>query len=517
MFHFKEMDLGLERHGGRSSTRLPREICGYRPLGKFPFLIKHRHKLSSRSRWRQFHRFERRTHGVVRHRFDRRSSQPSSHLLPLSCQSFYLPFNISPSLLPPRLTLPSKMHSVITSPVRPICINKPLPPHPTDSPKPSTPIPIPRRKSVHPPPCSPIRDQASPDLVFNFDFSVSPERHDSMTQMLLEQRGAGVRLFPLNQKTRYAPFTAGTGVEVELSVHPYAREPFLYSIPKILARDTQPGQHVRARTSTINGEGAGGGAADQERTAPVHARIPSTSSSMSFSSYPSSTSSLPVSTSVSVDLDVNSSCGSDDGINVLTTAFQRSLISASNTSVSPSAATSFAEGHHQAPSQTTFRPLSPISPPLSSRFGTHPLRQPRPKPLQPSKAGAAPVVSLDVAQAEQLQCWCTPSTRTLRDRGWAWGGRVVSMMEYGSGRMSLVLSDEELERSLEKDALDSEGEEPQTISERERGENADRDREKIGEQERERGRTRGRAPARGPDVSRLRAMPGWQWADARGK
>ncbi|TFY57020.1 hypothetical protein EVJ58_g7284 [Rhodofomes roseus] len=40
--------------------------------------------------------------------------------------------------------------------------------------KPTMPITIPRRKAVRPPPCSPIRQQPSPDIVFNFDFSFSP-------------------------------------------------------------------------------------------------------------------------------------------------------------------------------------------------------------------------------------------------------------------------------------------------------------------------------------------------------
>lgn len=159
---------------------------------------------------------------------------------------------------------------------------------PTKPPKPSVPISIPRRrKSARPPPRSPIRAQASsPDLLFNFDFSVSPDPpragfaarwEEEMARLPLQQRGRmNMLLFQRERTDRRAgygyarfgvsngpPAAGGVGhghgqgqdekvggeltLEVE-GARPYGREPFLCTIPKLLLRNTAAA-HARTKST----------------------------------------------------------------------------------------------------------------------------------------------------------------------------------------------------------------------------------------------------------------------------
>ena len=422
------------------------------------------------------------------------------------------------------------------------CGSKSLPPTPLKiASNPTSPIPIPRRKAVCPPPSSPVRDQRSPELVFNFDFSVSPDTPDTSAHLFLQQRGAGVRRFPLHQKTSYAPLSA-LGINHDAPVQPYAQEPFLYAVPKLPFHDAQNTHTVYARSDVLTS----GANETKEPTAIGHRRVTSGSSLSSLSSFQSSEPSCPPSADVSMQID------GDENF-PLTSAFQRPLISASVTSTSlssldnPSLSPSF-----------LYRSPSP-SPPRQrrSRTRTRHVGPPRPPALRRTTA-AAPVVSLNVAQAERSdrglsarghersQSPCSGIAQPRKRRSSSVGaeqdieklrdparrmatvvgrgaGRVVSMFEYnkyGSGR-SLV-SDEDIERSLEKDlqhGAATSGDCGGSVS-RHRPEGRQGRREKgdvrgVGSPELERGRARGRAPVRGvATTTRPRALPGWQWIDA---
>ncbi|RPD56182.1 hypothetical protein L226DRAFT_91638 [Lentinus tigrinus ALCF2SS1-7] len=419
------------------------------------------------------------------------------------------------------------------------CSSKPPPPTSLKiTSNPTSPIPIPRRKAVCPPPSSPVRDQRSPELVFNFEFSVSPDAPDATAHLFLQQRGAGVRRFPLHQKLTYAPLSA-LGTSHDTPAQPYAQEPFLYAVPKLPFHDAQNTHTVYAASDVL----AAAANDTKEASATRHRRLTSGSSLSSLSSFQSSEPSCPPSADVSMQID------GDENF-PLTSAFQRPLISASVTSTSLSSL----DNASFSPS-VLYRSPSP-SPPrqLRSRTRTRHVGPPRPPALRRTTA-AAPVVSLNVAQAEcsdrglsvrghersrspysgmaqprkrrsssvgaehDVEKLRDPARRmaTVVGRG---AGRVVSMFEYnkyGSGR-SLV-SDEDIERSLEKEiqhGADTSGDDGRSVSRHRREERREKGSARGARSpELERGRARGRAPVRGAaTATRTRALPGWQWIDA---
>lgn len=399
---------------------------------------------------------------------------------------------------------------------------------------PSTPIPIPRRRTAHPPPRSPTRDQNSPELVFNFDFSVSPEDPKVTSQLMLQQRGLGMRCCPLQQNATHTPLAA-LGINHGGQTHPYAREPFLYTVPKQPLADAQnthgpvyentqviPTFLDVSKTSVVEGLSSDNG-------------LSIASSASSLSSFQSSDASRPHSADVSMCLD------GDENF-TLTSAFQRPLVSASVTS-SPTASL---ENASFSPS-VFYRSPSP-SPPRhhDSRARTRAMAPSRPTALRRTTT-AAPVVSLNVVEAgrsdwsfgrERSRSPYSGITRsrtrrsssaraergdpgrrmaTVVGRG---AGRVVSMFEYTAGRGRSLVSDEDIERSLEKET------ECSAVTNGGGGENASRwrgeEKRQDGEQglpgspELERGRARGRASTRGgATTTRTRALPGWQWIDVQ--
>ncbi|KAI0373865.1 hypothetical protein BV20DRAFT_937295, partial [Pilatotrama ljubarskyi] len=396
----------------------------------------------------------------------------------------------------------------------------------------SSPIAVPRRKSIHPPPCSPSRDQNSPELVFNFEFSVSPDRPGLAIPRYLQNQGATARLFPLHQKTAaYLPLSA-LGSHHSTTTHPYAHEPFLYTVPKALLRDTQYTNRsaransitdtVSTRTSDYDAESALGGRVSSEPSIPKLPAVPSSS--------------------LLADHAVDSSRSAENS--PLTTAFRRPLASVSSSSGSWSNQGSFCPS-------SLYRSPSP-SPPRAStpHIQQYTRSRLRPPPASRSKAlqrtaAAAPVVSLNVAQAERpclgnrgrspypgtakprtrrsstvgtgqtLEKIREPSRRmsTVIGRG---AGRVVSLGENRLGSNMSLVSDEDIERSLEKDHAEV------AVYPRERSwspqpgdERGQRRSEKEGDDaEPERGRSRSRVPVRGTAVPRTRTLPGWQWTDA---
>ena len=407
-----------------------------------------------------------------------------------------------------------------------------LPPPVSDTcSRPTKPIPIPRRRTAHPPPCSPTRDQNSPELVFNFDFSVSPDDPQIGPQLLLQQRGPpSTRRFPLQQNATYTPLAA-LGTNHGVPAHPYAREPFLYTIPKLPLQDTQntpASMFVDPRAPTPS--------VDVSKTRVVSS---ASSSLSSLSSLQSSEPSCPPSADASMHLS-----GDADENFLLTSAFQRPLVSASVTSSSKS---SF-ETASLSPSAFYHSP-SP-SPPRYVRSDTRnrDMGLHRPTALRRTTA-AAPVVSLNVAQAqrsdrvldrrERSPYSGTVSPRTKRSSSVGAGhaiekvqdpgrrmatvvgrgaGRVISMFEYTYGGGRSLVSDEDIEQSLEKEArqhAETSGQPERNVGRGRREKRQQAEQTRVASPEVDRGRARGRASARGgAATARSRALPGWQWMDA---
>ncbi|TBU46246.1 hypothetical protein BD309DRAFT_645865 [Dichomitus squalens] len=412
-------------------------------------------------------------------------------------------------------------------------VEKSLPPTPSNTAsRRSSPIPIPRRRSVHPPPCSPTRSQDSPELVFNFDFSLSPDAPDATAHVLFQQRGANMRRLPL-QKAAYSPL-ATLGTNHQRLAHPYAQEPFLYPVPKPPPATEKALSKVGYADKSLH--------ALKEQIAPdPPAR--STYSSPSASSLSSSRSSrpscLPSANASSLHLDT-------DEAFPLTSAFERPLMSDSVAS-SYNSMSSFQDIESLSLSPPTpYRTPSP-SPPrlLPSDARLRQATPQRPAALQRTQT-AAPVVSLNVTQAQRSDRSSgigrgersrspssgivPPRTRRsssvgagldltkLRDPTRRMGtvvgrgaGRVISMFEYGNVNARSLVSDEDIEGSLEKDHADR----PRD-PERDRRLAVEREKDGVqgcGSPVLERGRARGRAGVAAP--KRTRALPGWQWMDAR--
>ncbi|KAH9947416.1 hypothetical protein B0H21DRAFT_331819 [Amylocystis lapponica] len=407
--------------------------------------------------------------------------------------------------------------------------------------KPSLPITIPRRENARPPPRSPLRPLPSPDLVFNFDFSPCSVK-DLSTQAWLQQcRPTTFARSP----TGYAPFaiepdvraymrSPGVGPESELL--PYDDEPVLCSVPRTLEQSTR---HTRLRThsspvpgsarviSAIDENGNVGTDRDFEQV--VSASAVSSILYPSCSSLGSSALVQLVHTSGGAYGPVTQKCGPENSedADVLIAAFQQSLVS--STSGSASASTSVSTYSQFSPpaspsSPVTVLPLSPVSQPTRrptnscwrSGLGTALAKQAH---VHLASSAAAPVVSFKVAQAERATCgskagWLptfydTPrvtargrspypsmSSRARRNSSTSIGASRGVGTVVGAGRaanmragrvMSVVMSDEDLERSLEK-------EEREEWPKRGR---FDEDVDAAFAQWEERGRPRGRTMARG--------------------
>ncbi|OJT05494.1 hypothetical protein TRAPUB_3687 [Trametes pubescens] len=385
----------------------------------------------------------------------------------------------------------------------------------------SSPIAVPKRKSNYPPLCSPPRDQNSPEFVFNFDFSVSPDVPAMTSPLYLQNQGVSTRLFPLQQKAAaFLPLSAlGTGDSSK--AHPYANEPFLYSLPKTPFRDSQ-NTYGDSRVKPLAGE------------APL---VPySTKSTVPEPSSPGLSAPL---------LPSATSCLSPDPMDCdeeqpLTSAFRAPLMSSSvaDSSASWSDRDSISlSSFYRSPSPS---PPRMQSPPRRVYSGGRPrqLLLTRSKASQRTVA-AAPVVSLSVAQAERpvygsSRHFPYPANPELRGRRGSIASnsrstekmpertrRMSTVVGRGAGRvlhrsasgMSLV-SDEDIERSLEKDedenSVSSRG---RSTSRRRRDESVEHlvEKERRGEPEPERGRARGRVPLRGLAApTGERASPAWQ-------
>ena len=355
---------------------------------------------------------------------------------------------------------------------------------------PSSPIPIPRRKTAHPPPCSPVRDEKSPDFAFNFDFSISPDAPAAIVDLFRQHRQTTHGPPHSQQNMAHIPFSALAGHVCDAG-HPYEQEPFLYAVPKMPLRDTR-----NTQVST-----------------------------------PPNLDSLPPS------IHTSETCASGGDENMpLTSAFHAPL-------VSESAASSPAFSQDD-PFLLSWSPPSPV---FCGRTNQLSLAPTLPKALRHTST-AAPVVSLSIAQAERSEpvagvrgrsrppisginqrrarrrssVGAEHDLRKIRDCGRRMGtvvgrgaGRVVSLVEYKYGRGKSLVSDEDIECSLEKERpedLDQWGR-GRSISPQQRGDHHGLC--TSGSLEVDRGRARERAQDRGTPATEAhpRALPGWQWVD----
>ncbi|KAI0671067.1 hypothetical protein C8Q78DRAFT_834566 [Trametes maxima] len=405
-----------------------------------------------------------------------------------------------------------------------------LPPTPSSG---SRPIPVPKRRSCPPPPSSPIRDQNSPELVFNFDFSVSPDVPDMTASVFLQNQGATNRLFPLQKRAAsYLPLSV-LGSELNGAAHPYAHEPFLYAVPKAPFRDSQ-NTHRDTNAVRVGDDVSKASSADDEvGPSLLHGSLLGRPASSVVSSQPSATSCHP-----SPDRSMDPHSDEDDE-HPLTTAFRGQL-------VSPSVFSCGTWSDRDSSSPSSFYRSPPSSPP---RVVTTSRRMsPRARLLLPSRsnvlqrtAAAEPVISLNVAQAERpyfssrgrspypgivkprprrsSSVGTGHSLEKIRERARRMStvvgrgaGRVVSLAENRRGSGMSLVSDEDIERSLEKDSSGG-GSHGKTALRRQYEEGMEED-QLEGEAERERGRARARVPLRGT-TARVPVLPGWQWTEAR--
>ncbi|EPS98670.1 hypothetical protein FOMPIDRAFT_1061230 [Fomitopsis schrenkii] len=389
--------------------------------------------------------------------------------------------------------------------------------------KPTMPIAIPRRKTVCPPPCSPIRQQGSPDIVFNFDFSFSPcsfqghgqiiTRKDDWAPQFMQQRGRTNLVLAHQCHQQQKALCGLTRRNSSVRRHTealYRNQPMRGLLAQALR--THEGAYSQGSGGDLEAEYSENIAIhdneiiDADVLASAYASPTSSEcSSVVFASPPRDT------------------CSSDRGRQTqdqggfadpgLTSAFQRSVASTSasvsnqTTSPDPFAhldspvhlasalpsppATSRTTSVTSSPSSRV--PLHPIFP--HNRSSTHLLRT----------AAAEPIVCLNVAEAQRPE---RPRGRSPYPSGPVYHGRRSSsagsrptVTTLGRTRSSLVLSNEELERSLEKDV----GVEPGRGLERGthgREELDEKEMVRGWEMEYERGRTRGRTRGRGITVAR---------------
>lgn len=397
--------------------------------------------------------------------------------------------------------------------------------------KPSSPIAIPRRKTAQPPPRSPIRQQPSPDLMFNFDFSVSPRSFqgkglslkDEWAQPLLQQRGhAGVLLAQCLPKTMY---TDERDVDSDVPRPNHGTK--FQDGPVVCPASQGPMQGMRVEDENTE---VGNGAGEMVHTLPSVSPPSSVFSSSTCSSVAFAAITGDVQVSETPHYTQNTRYEMESEHQHLISAFQGSLTSGTLASVASVASVESSSLSPEPSSAMLFRPPSPISPPIS-----HPSQRPRlimptmfsrsPSHAHIVRTAAAPVVSLKVVEAEGTPRGpktgsSPPSSGTVRVRDMLpypgaglrvrrsssvgssrrpniVGGRVLGMRFGNKQRVaSLVLTNEELERSLELAAQPDE-----TLKYCRCDGHASKE---IKHREVDRGRTRNRAVTRSDSV--LRAL-----------
>ncbi|CCL99277.1 uncharacterized protein FIBRA_01292 [Fibroporia radiculosa] len=378
--------------------------------------------------------------------------------------------------------------------------------------EPSLPIAIPRRKTARPPPRSPLRRPTSPDLVFNLEFSVSPCSFQGAGHILagMTPRARAEEWMPsfLHQRGRANLLLAHQCHQQQRVMFKNARR----------ARSPAVPQHVlfnEKSALTLDAQ-------EREEMANIVADVDVTDESSASAS--SSQMSSVVFTAPSYDIPgtglAHGDRYEDENDNPsLISAFQQSLTSTSGSASEPRSALTAIMASQPICAPVAVQQPSPVSPPCPRPY---PFPRRRMLPMStifPAGAGhrkdraranaqllrtpAAPVVSLDVAQVRcvgpraysrgRASPYPGLGLRTRRSSSTGSRPTVLStgrtLATCGPGS-SLVLSNEDIEHTLEK--VDMEGLEQEKV--------AVEDRLEQKEREVERGRTRGRSRGRGMGI-----------------
>ncbi|KAH9829659.1 uncharacterized protein C8Q71DRAFT_396547 [Rhodofomes roseus] len=388
--------------------------------------------------------------------------------------------------------------------------------------KPTMPITIPRRKAVRPPPCSPIRQQPSPDIVFNFDFSFSPCSFQGHGQIIARKDDWAPQTQFLQQRGRTSILLAQQCHQQQKALCGLTRRSSSTRRGAEALYCSQPLRHgLLAQALRTNeraySQGPGGYMEDEASEDLTNCDRDIVESEELASAYASPVSSGCSSVVFAAPPRDAPSPGkrrryedeeegfADPG---LTSAFQRSVgsasVSARSTSPVPSSFSSPAP------------PMLPAlpSPPTTSRTPSAPSSPSFRRPLRPLfphnrssmhlRTAAEPVVCLKVAEADRPartrgRSPYPDTGRMFRARRTSSVGSRPTVTTLGRTRSSLVLSNEELERSLEKE---DHREERGCGLEHGPDEMDEKEMIRGWELEYERGRTRGRTRGRGIAVAR---------------
>ncbi|KZT12127.1 uncharacterized protein LAESUDRAFT_167347 [Laetiporus sulphureus 93-53] len=370
------------------------------------------------------------------------------------------------------------------------------------TPQASLPIAIPRRKTVCPPPSSPLRLQPSPELVFNFDFSVSP----------CSFQGHGQMITRMDEWAQNAPFLHQRGRTNILLAHQCHQQQKAV-LEGVRRFERTPGEMTFLHTDAQNVDLI----EDNEKTTIVECVDVKPAPSSGASSIRSSVGfAMPPSDTPATGSSHRTHRSTYSSPALLTAAFQQSLASSVQTPSPPASPP-------RELSPIVFHTPSPVSPPSSRGHrrvlsAIFPRNDANPQLL---RTAAAPVVSFKVAQAERSASGSGTGTCAAafprgrspypgiaprpRRRSSAGSCRAPTVVGTGRGlaghgrapgsRSSLILSTEEIERSLDYHDVQ--------VVERENIKPVPVDIPKEGDPERcrERGRARGRG------IMGLRGVP----------
>lgn len=358
---------------------------------------------------------------------------------------------------------------------------------------PSVPIPIPsRRNTTNPPPRSPVRTGSSAELLFEMS-PLSPEDAPLARYPSLQHVSGNLCHRRVNT---LIPHLVEKDHDSSENRNPYGHEPFLYSIPRIPLRLSN--LHGQSQTEALS-------PLQSNSFSPVEPKNPSPPYQPSHGSLPSTSYSSP-STSVSAGQSVprfseKASVHLEDR-NILTSAFQSSVISSGYPSPS-----SLTESDRVPSKVSSSANLKKWQRPVQSKRGS-PVRQRKGMGGYPNSfirtTAAAPVVSFAQPELDYLpSLYGKDSTRgaKLKHKSPPGGVRAKSPYHVVRGRRnsqlqgrSLRLSDEELSGTLKYDEVNF-GLEKFLPAFRRRVKNENIESQLVVE-EKERGRTRSRARSR---------------------
>ncbi|KAK7689783.1 hypothetical protein QCA50_006422 [Cerrena zonata] len=358
---------------------------------------------------------------------------------------------------------------------------------------PSMPIPIPSRRNVtDPPPSSPVRTDSSTDLLFEMS-PTSPE--DAPLSQYPSLRHVSGNLCHRRVNTLISRPVEKDDDSSENRI-PYGHEPFLYSVPRIPLRLSN--LHSRPQSQAFNRlQPSSMSPTDPEAFRPYqphHTSVPSTA-------YSSPSTSVSVGQSVP-RFDEKASVHLDDR-NILTSAFQNSVISSGYPSPS-----SLTESEHVPSKVSSATSLKKLQQSVRSKRGS-PVRQRKSIGAYPHSflrtTAAAPVISFAHAELDDLpSSYGKDTTRSTKVKYKTPPGGVRAKSPYHVVRgrknsylqeRNLRLSDEELSGTLKYDEVNFGLEKflPAFSRRKVKNENVE---SRLLVEEKERGRTRSRVRGR---------------------